>query len=61
MIMNAQILPAATDRGHAAALDWIKQTAAGGKTLSPPRDDGPATEELVAALLPAITSEHAPC
>ena len=41
MIMNAQILLAGTDRGHAAALDWIKQTAASGKTLSPPRDDGP--------------------
>ena len=57
--MNAQILLAGTDRDHAAALDWIKRAAASGKTLSPPRDDGPATEELVAALLPIITSEHA--
>jgi hypothetical protein len=47
--MNAQISPAGTDRDHAAALDWIKQTAASGKTLSPPQDDGPATEELAAA------------
>ena len=57
--MTAQILSAGTDRNHAAALDWIKQTAASGKTLSPPEDDGPAEEELVAALLPVITSEHA--
>jgi hypothetical protein len=59
-IMNAQILPAGTERNYAAALDWITQTAAGGKTLSPPGDKGPAKEELlVAALLPVITSEHA--
>ena len=57
--MNAQILPAGTDRNYAAALDWIKQTAASGKTLSPPEEQGPAKEELVAALLPVITSEHA--
>ena len=57
--MNAQILPAGTDRDHAAALDWIKQTAASGKTLSPPGHEGPAKEELVAALLPVITSEDA--
>jgi hypothetical protein len=57
--MNAQILSAGTDRNYAAALDWIKQTAASGKTLSPPEDEGPATEGLVAALLPVITSEHA--
>jgi hypothetical protein len=58
-IMTAQILPTGTDRDHAAALDWIKQTAANGKTLLPPGDEGPATEELVAALLPVITSQHA--
>jgi hypothetical protein len=58
-IMNTQILPAGTDRDYAAALDWITQTAASGTTLAPPHDEGPATEELVAALLPAITSEHA--
>ena len=57
--MNMQILPAGTDRSYAAALDWITQTAASGKALSPPGDEGPATEELVAALLPVITSEHA--
>jgi hypothetical protein len=57
--MNTQILPAGTDRSYAAALDWITQTAATGKTLSPPGDEGPATEELIAALLPVITSEHA--
>ena len=57
--MNAQTLPAGTDRDYAAALDWIKQTAASATTLSPPVDDGPATEDLVAALLPAITIEHA--
>jgi hypothetical protein len=59
MIMNAQILQAGTDRDYAAALDWITQAAASGTTLSPPGDEGPATEELVAALLPTITSEHA--
>ena len=48
-----------TDRNYAAALDWIKQAAASGKTLSPPQDGEPATEELVAALLPVITSQHA--
>jgi hypothetical protein len=58
-IMNAQILPAGTDRDYAAALDWIQHTAASGTTLPPPGDEGPATEELVAALLPAMTSEHA--
>ena len=57
--MTAQILPAGTDRNYAAALDWIKQTAASGKTLSLPEDDGSANEELAAALLPMITSEHA--
>jgi len=57
--MNAQILPAGTDRDYAAALDWITQTAASGTTLPPPKDEGPAKEELVAALLPVITSEHA--
>ena len=59
MIMNAQILPAGTDRDYAAALDWITHTAAGGTMLPSPEDDGPATEDLVAALLPAIASEHA--
>jgi hypothetical protein len=58
-IMNTQILPAGTDRTYAAALDWITQAAASGTTLSPPEDEGPAKEDLVAALLPAITSEHA--
>jgi len=57
--MNAQILAAGTDRSYAAALDWITQTAASGKTLSPPQEEGPANQELVAALLPVITSEHA--
>ena len=57
--MNAQILPMDTDRNYAAALDWIEHTAASGTTLSPPQDEGPAKEELVAALLPVITSEHA--
>ena len=57
--MTAQILPAGTDRDYAAALDWIKQAAASKKTLSPPQDEGPAKEDLVAALLPEITSQHA--
>jgi len=57
--MNAQILSAGTDRDYAAALDWIKHTAASGTTLPLPEDEGPATEELVAALLPVMTSEHA--
>ena len=57
--MNEQILTTGTDRNYAAALDWIKQAAASGKTLSLPQDEGPAQEELVAALLPVITSEHA--
>jgi len=57
--MNEQILATGTDRNYAAALDWIKQAAASGKTLSPPQDEGPATEELIAALLPVITSQHA--
>ena len=57
-IVNVQILPTGTDRNYAAALDWVKQTAASG-TLSPSEDEGLATEELVAALLPIITSEHA--
>ncbi len=57
--MNAQILATGTDRNYAAALDWIKQTAASEKTLSRPEDEGPAQEDLVAALLPVITSEHA--
>ena len=58
-IMNTQIPPAGTDRDYAAALDWIKQTAASGTTLPPPQDQEPATQELIAALLPAITIEHA--
>ncbi len=57
--MNAQILPTGTHRHFGAALDWIKQTAASGETLSPPEDERPTNEELVAALLPVITSEHA--
>ena len=57
--MNAQILLAGTDRSYAAALDWIKQAAANGKTLPLPEDDRPAQEDPVAALLPKITSEHA--
>ena len=57
--MNAQTLPAGTDRDYAAALAWIKQTAASGNTLPPPEEDGPAAEDLVAALLPAVTIEHA--
>jgi hypothetical protein len=57
--MNAQILLAGTDRSYAAALDWIKQAAANGTTLSPPQDDRPAQQDPVAALLPKITSEHA--
>ena len=58
-IMNEQILATGTDRNYAAALDWIKQAAASGKTLSLPGDEGPAQEDPVAALLPVITSEHA--
>src|SRR5271167_2704617 len=57
--MNEQILAMGTDRDYAAALDWIKQAAASGKTLSLRGDEGPAQEQLVAALLPVITSEHA--
>jgi len=57
--MTAQILPAGTDRNYAAALDWIKQAAASGRTLSPPGAEGPAKEDLAAALLPVITSQHA--
>ena len=57
--MNEQILATGTDRDYAAALDWIRQAAGSGKTLSLPEDEGPAQEELVAALLPVITSEHA--
>ncbi len=57
--MNAQTLTAGTDRNYAAALDWITQAAASGTTPAPPQDDRPAGEDLVAALLPAITSEHA--
>jgi hypothetical protein len=57
--MNAQILQAGTDRTYAAALDWITQAAASGKTPAPPGHEGRAPEDLVAALLPAITSEHA--
>ena len=57
--MNVQVLPAGTDRSYAAALAWIKQAAASGKTLPPAGDAGPAAEELVAALLPVITGEHA--
>ena len=42
--MNEQILAAGTDRNYAAALDWIKQAAASGETLSLPGDEGPAQE-----------------
>ena len=38
--MNEQIPAAGTDRNYAAALDWIKQAAASGKTLSLPGDEG---------------------
>ena len=58
-IMNEQILATGTDPNYAAALDWIKQAAASGKTPSLPEDEGPAEEQLVAVLLPVITSEHA--
>ena len=57
--MNEQILATGTDRDYAAALDWIKQAAASGKTLPLPGDEGPASRHPVAALLPVITSEHA--
>ncbi len=57
--MSQQILATGTDRDYAAAHDWIKQTGARRKTLSPPQDEGPAKGELVAALLPEITSQHA--
>ena len=57
--MNEQIPATGTDRNYAAALDWIKQAAASGKTLSRPGDEGPAQEDPAAALLPVITSEHA--
>ena len=40
--MNEQILATGTDRNYAAALDWIKQAAGSGKTLSLPEDEGPA-------------------
>ncbi len=58
-IMNEQLLATGTDRTYAAALDWIRQAAASGKTLPLPGDEGPAQEDPVAALLPVITSEHA--
>ncbi len=58
MIMSEQILTSGTDRNYAAALDWIKHTAASGKTLSLPKEE-PANEELAGALLPIIPSEHA--
>jgi hypothetical protein len=57
-IMSEQILTSGTDRDHAAALDWIRQTAASGKTVSLPKDKEPANEELAGALLPVIPSEH---
>ena len=57
--MNEQILTTGTDRDYAAALDWVKQTAASETTPSLPGDEGPAQEELVGALLPVITSQHA--
>jgi len=57
--MNVQIPRAGTDRNYAAALDWIKQAAASRTRLSLPEAEEPVTEELVAALLPVITSEHA--
>ena len=40
--MNEQIPATGTDRNYAAALDWIKQAAASGKTLPLPGDEGPA-------------------
>jgi hypothetical protein len=58
MIMSEQILTSGTDRNYAVALDWIKHTAASGKTLSLPKEE-PANEELAGALLPIIPSEHA--
>ena len=39
-IMNEQIPATGTDRNYAAALDWIKQAAASGTTLSLPGDEG---------------------
>jgi hypothetical protein len=58
MIMSEQILTPGADRKYAAALDWIKDTAASGKTISLPKEE-PANEELAGALLPIIPSEHA--
>ena len=40
--MNEQIPAAGTDRDYAAALDWTRQAAASGKTLSLPGNEGPA-------------------
>jgi hypothetical protein len=58
-IMSEQFLTPAADRNYAAAHDWIKQTAATGKTLSPPDEEEPAEgEELVGALLPMVPGEH---
>ena len=41
-IMNEQIPATGTDPNYAAALDWIKQAAASGTTLSLPGNEGPA-------------------
>ncbi len=57
--MSEQILASGADHGYAAALDWIRQAAGSGTKLALRRDEEPAEEELVSALLPIIPSEHA--
>jgi hypothetical protein len=42
----------------AAALDWIQQAAATGKTSALRTEAEPAEDELVGALLPIVPSEH---
>ena len=54
-----QIWMPGADRGHAAAHDWISQTAAAGKTLCRPDEVKPAEgEDLASALVPMVPSQH---
>jgi len=54
-----QIWMPGADRSHAAAHDWISQTAAAGKTLCRPDEDKPAEgQDPAGAPVPMVPSEH---
>ena len=55
----SQIWMPGADHSSAAAHDWIRQTAAAGKTPCLPDEQKPAEgEDLAGALVPMVPGEH---